>query len=38
MGSEKELPRGMTEQNKTDDGSLPVIGGLPSQFYFNKNW
>ena len=35
--SEIELPRGVADQNKTDDASLPVIGGLASQFYFNQN-
>ena len=36
MGSDKELPRGVEDQNKTDDASLPVIGGLASQFFFDK--
>ena len=36
MGSEKELPRGVEGQNKTDDASHRVIGGLASHFFFDK--
>jgi hypothetical protein len=36
MGSEIELPRGVADQNKTDDASLPVIGELASEVFFDK--